>query len=152
MTLTAKIKRHRDLLILCFCLSCSALATGVYYDMLNRQSESGIEQIRTVYTERAENLINSVFHKTDVLAAAVKLTNGSISYRTFNEIASLNGIPEDLKQMLERKDDLGTWKTHNHYPVAWAHAMNAPFQIGTGERSSELVRRRGGSGWRAERA
>ena len=89
MTLTAKIKRHRDLLILCFCLSCSALATGVYYDMLNRQSESGIEQIRTVYTERAENLINSVFHKTDVLAAAVKLTNGSISYRTFNEIASL---------------------------------------------------------------
>ncbi|HOW55816.1 MAG TPA: arylsulfatase [Syntrophorhabdaceae bacterium] len=47
---------------------------------------------------------------------------------SFNEIASLNGIPENLKQMLERKDDLGTWKTHNHYPVAWAHAMNTPFQ------------------------
>jgi arylsulfatase len=47
---------------------------------------------------------------------------------SFNEIASLNGIPESLKQMLERKDDLGTWKTHNHYPVAWAHAMNTPFQ------------------------
>ncbi len=47
---------------------------------------------------------------------------------SFNEIASLNEIPESLKQMLEQKGDLGTWKTHNHYPVAWAHAMNAPFQ------------------------
>ena len=47
---------------------------------------------------------------------------------SFNEIAALNRIPENLKQMLEHKDDLGTWKTHNHYPIAWAHAMNAPFQ------------------------
>ncbi|MEN6317487.1 MAG: arylsulfatase [Syntrophaceae bacterium] len=47
---------------------------------------------------------------------------------SFNEIASLNGIPEDIKQMLQRRDDLGTWKTHNHYPVGWAHAMCAPFQ------------------------
>ncbi len=47
---------------------------------------------------------------------------------SFNEIASINGIPENLKQMLQRKGDLGTWKTHNHYPSAWAHAMCAPFQ------------------------
>ena len=45
-----------------------------------------------------------------------------------NEIASLNGILEDYKQVLVRKDDLGTWKTHNHYPTGWAHAMCAPFQ------------------------
>ena len=47
---------------------------------------------------------------------------------SFNEIASINGIPENVKQMLGRKDDLGTWKTHNHYPSAWAHAMCAPMQ------------------------
>ncbi len=47
---------------------------------------------------------------------------------TYNEIASLNGIHDDFKQMYTHMDELGTWKTHNHYPVPWAHAMNAPFQ------------------------
>ena len=40
----------------------------------------------------------------------------------------INMILEDYKEVLRQKDDLGTWKTHNHYPVGWAHAMNAPFQ------------------------
>ena len=45
-----------------------------------------------------------------------------------NEMASLNGVAEDFAQVLAHKDDLGTWKTHNHYPFGWAHAMCAPFQ------------------------
>jgi len=45
-----------------------------------------------------------------------------------NEMTFFNGIPEDLKQVLARKDELGTWKSYNHYPVGWAHAMDAPFQ------------------------
>lgn len=51
---------------------------------------------------------------------------------SLNEVASLNRIPEDFRQMLKRKDDLGTWKTINHYPVPWAHAMNTPFQYAKG--------------------
>ncbi len=47
---------------------------------------------------------------------------------SLNEIAMINGIPEDYREMLKQKDDIGTWKTHNHYPVEWAHAMDAPFQ------------------------
>ena len=47
---------------------------------------------------------------------------------SLNEIAMLNFIPEDYKQVLKQKDDLGTWKTHNHYPIGWAHAMNTPMQ------------------------
>ncbi len=47
---------------------------------------------------------------------------------SLNEMAFMNMIPEDYKEVLKHKDDLGTWKTHNHYPVGWAHAMNAPFQ------------------------
>jgi len=89
MTLPEKIKRHRDLLILCFYLLCATLAAGVYYDLLRKQSEGGIEQARTIYAERTESLINSVFHKTDVLAAVLKLTGGNISYQTFNDVASL---------------------------------------------------------------
>ncbi len=47
---------------------------------------------------------------------------------TLNEIAMISGIEEDYKEILKHKDDLGTWKTHNHYPMAWAHAMDTPFQ------------------------
>jgi len=43
-----------------------------------------------------------------------------------NEMVWANGIDEKYEEVLKRKDDLGTWKTHNHYPVGWAHAMNAP--------------------------
>ncbi len=56
-------------------------------------------------------------------ASAEGLTQGSL-----NEIAMMNGIPEDYKEVLRHKEDLGTWKTHNHYPIGWAHAMDTPFQ------------------------
>jgi len=56
-------------------------------------------------------------------ASAEGMLQGSL-----NEIATLNGIPEDYKDVLKHKDDLGTWKTHNHYPIGWAHAMDTPFQ------------------------
>ena len=45
-----------------------------------------------------------------------------------NEMTFFNGVPEDLKQVLKRADEIGTWKTYNHYPVGWAHAMCTPFQ------------------------
>jgi arylsulfatase len=47
---------------------------------------------------------------------------------SLNEIATMNGIQEDYREVLRHKDDLGTWKTHNHYPTGWAHAMDTPFQ------------------------
>lgn len=45
-----------------------------------------------------------------------------------NEVAWINGLPEDAESVLKKIDDLGTWKTYNHYPVGWAHAMDTPFQ------------------------
>jgi arylsulfatase A-like enzyme len=41
---------------------------------------------------------------------------------------AMNGIAPTTAQMLPMMDELGTWKTYNHYPVGWAHAMNTPFQ------------------------
>src|SRR6516164_5180701 len=32
-----------------------------------------------------------------------------------NEMTFFNGIPEDYKQVLARRDELGTWKSYNHY-------------------------------------
>jgi len=45
-----------------------------------------------------------------------------------NEMTFFNGVPEDIKEVLKRADDIGTWKTYNHYPVGWANAMCTPFQ------------------------
>ena len=45
-----------------------------------------------------------------------------------NEMTFFNGIKEDLKDVLKNVDEIGTWKTYNHYPVGWAHAMCTPFQ------------------------
>jgi arylsulfatase A-like enzyme len=41
---------------------------------------------------------------------------------------AMNGVVPTTEQMLPQIDDLGTWKTYNHYPVGWAHAMDTPFQ------------------------
>jgi arylsulfatase A-like enzyme len=41
---------------------------------------------------------------------------------------AMNGVVPTTAQMLPHIDDLGTWKTYNHYSVGWAHAMDTPFQ------------------------
>ncbi len=46
-----------------------------------------------------------------------------------NEVATnANGVTETLPYLLSMMDQLGGPTTYNHYPAAWAHAMNAPFQ------------------------
>jgi arylsulfatase len=45
-----------------------------------------------------------------------------------NEMTVFNAIPEDMKEVLRRMNELGGPTTFNHYPVGWAHAMDTPFQ------------------------
>jgi len=45
-----------------------------------------------------------------------------------NEMTVFNAIPEDMKEVVRRMDELGGPMTFNHYPVGWAHAMDTPFQ------------------------
>jgi len=45
-----------------------------------------------------------------------------------NEMTFFNQVKENVGDLLKNMDDIGTWKTYNHYPVGWAHAMDAPFQ------------------------
>jgi arylsulfatase len=48
---------------------------------------------------------------------------------TTNEVATAgNGVKEDLSFLLSQIDNLGGPLTYNHYPVGWAHAMDAPMQ------------------------
>jgi len=48
----------------------------------------------------------------------------------FNELVVLNGAAgvETVDFMTQRIDDFGTPKAYNHYSVAWAHAMDTPYQ------------------------
>src|SRR5215831_17460087 len=48
----------------------------------------------------------------------------------FNELATLQGIPEDPAFLVQHIDELGTAKASNHIPVGWAWAVNTPFQWG----------------------
>jgi arylsulfatase A-like enzyme len=45
-----------------------------------------------------------------------------------NENVFFNGFPEKWQENLKVIDDLGGPKYFNHFPAAWAHAMNTPFQ------------------------
>lgn len=48
---------------------------------------------------------------------------------TTNELATAgNGVTETMPYLLSMMDELGGPKTYNHYPVGWAHAMDAPMQ------------------------
>ncbi len=48
----------------------------------------------------------------------------------YNEMANFNGLAdlETPEFLLERIDKLGGPESYNHYSVAWAHALNTPYQ------------------------
>jgi arylsulfatase A-like enzyme len=46
---------------------------------------------------------------------------------TTNEV-SAQFAPESLEFLVSMMDQLGSDRTYNHYPIGWAHAMDAPFQ------------------------
>ncbi len=45
-----------------------------------------------------------------------------------NEMTFFNAIPEPLEMKLASLDTLGSDKHYNHFPAAWAWAMDTPFQ------------------------
>jgi arylsulfatase A-like enzyme len=48
---------------------------------------------------------------------------------TTNEVGTAaNGVKESLPFLLSMIDELGGPRAYNHYPVGWAHAMDAPMQ------------------------
>jgi arylsulfatase len=47
---------------------------------------------------------------------------------SINENLFFNGFPEKWQDNLKVIDELGGPKWFNHFPSAWAHAMNTPFQ------------------------
>lgn len=78
----------------------------------------------------------------DALSASGELENTLVMYivgdngasaegglqGTFSELASLLGVQLGLESTIKRIDEIGGPASEPHVPVAWAWAMNAPFQ------------------------
>jgi arylsulfatase A-like enzyme len=46
----------------------------------------------------------------------------------FDEMSTLNMVPETIEQNIQRIDQLGGPNCYNHYPVGWAMAGDTPFK------------------------
>lgn len=79
--------KRNNLWVLVVCLIISMIIAGFFYQVQEAQKQKSTKLISTIYTNRMENLVDNVFHKTDVLAAVVKLKNGNITKETFDNIA-----------------------------------------------------------------
>lgn len=85
-----KDKTRKNSILFIVIGTCISALAGFHLDrVLVRQQLADEEKISTIYSERTESLINSVFHKTDVIAAAIKLKNGDISDEEFDTLAKL---------------------------------------------------------------
>jgi arylsulfatase len=112
------------------------------WDSLNAEQKQLFAYMMEVYAGYLEQTDYNVGRVLDAIAQLGQLDNTLVIYIVgdngasaegslqglLNEMVWANGLNEDYKEILKRKDDLGTWKTHNHYPVGWAHAMDTPFQ------------------------
>jgi hypothetical protein len=47
---------------------------------------------------------------------------------SFNWVSAMNGVPQTAADILPHLDEIGSPKAYNHYPVGWAHAMDAPYK------------------------
>lgn len=81
--------KGRAIWILVLGVAASILFSAWYYQGLRVRSQKDIERVCALYAERTENLVNAFFHKTDILAAVVKLENGDITEDVFEDTAKL---------------------------------------------------------------
>ena len=111
--------------------------------------ESRSADEKTVYTRLMENYVGymeltdaEVGRYIESLRQAGELDNTLVMYvvgdngasaeggleGSLNENLFFNGFPEKWEDNLKHIDEIGGPKWFNHFPSAWAHAMNTPFQ------------------------
>ena len=112
------------------------------WDTLSAEEKSVYARMMEIYAAYLEQTDYNVGRVVDAVEQTGQTDNTLIIYIVgdngasaegsmqglLNELTFFNGVPEDIKQVLSHVDELGTWKTYNHYPVGWAHAMCTPFQ------------------------
>ena len=59
---------------------------------------------------------------------------------SFNQLASFNGVPETMENLLQRIDDLGGPKASGHYAMPWGQASCTPMVGGQGHATFSATR------------
>jgi arylsulfatase len=112
------------------------------WDSLNADQKALYARMMEIYAAYLEQTDSNVGRVINAIAQQGQLDNTLVIFIVgdngasaegspqglLNEMTFFNGIPEDPRELLRRIDEIGTWKTYNHYPVGWAHAMDTPFQ------------------------
>ncbi len=112
------------------------------WDSLNADQKKVFARMMEVYAAALSHADHQMARILDTIEAQGELDNTLVIYiqgdngasaeggmqGLLNEMTVFNGIPEDMKEVVRRMNELGGPMTFNHYPVGWAHAMNTPFQ------------------------
>jgi arylsulfatase len=113
------------------------------WDTLTDQQKKVFSRMMEVYAGALAHADHEIGRVVDTVAEMGQLDNTLIFYimgdngasaegtlqGTTNEVAeAANGVEESMDYLASMMDHLGSPLTYNHYPVGWAHAMNAPFQ------------------------
>lgn len=84
---TMHLEKNKSIFLICMVIS--FIVAMLFYNLLQSSTLSDTKKMSSIYSQRTESVINSIFHKTDVLAAVVKLKNGDIDEATFKSIAKI---------------------------------------------------------------
>src|SRR5215470_17313244 len=111
------------------------------WESLSADQKKVYARMMEVYAATVAQSDHEVGRILDALNASGQLDNTLVIYIMGDNGASAEGTmqgttsevsaqfaPESIEFLVSMIDELGSDKTYNHYPVGWAHAMNAPFQ------------------------
>ena len=112
------------------------------WDSLNGDQKKVFSHMMEVYAAALSHCDHQMGRILDAIEAQGELENTLVIYiqgdngasgeggmqGLLNEMTVFNAIPEDMKEVIRRLDEIGGPTTFNHYPVGWAHAMDTPFQ------------------------
>jgi len=113
------------------------------WDSLSADQKRLYARMMEVYAGALSHADHEIGRLIDAVQATGQLDNTIVIYimgdngasaegtlqGTSNEVAvNANGVQESVPFLLSIIDQLGGPTTYNHYPVGWAHAMDAPMQ------------------------
>lgn len=112
------------------------------WDSLNEDQKKLSARMMEVFAAYGEHVDQQVGRVLDYIKTLPDADNTLIFYiigdngasseggipGTLNENAFFNGVQMQTEDMMPFIDEIGTSKHFNHFPAAWAHAMDTPFQ------------------------
>jgi arylsulfatase len=112
------------------------------WDSLNAQQKELYARMMEVYAGALAHMDHQINRILDAIEATGEMDNTLVIYLMgdngasaegtpdglLNEMTMFNNIPVPFEDTYARMEELGGPNTFGHYPAAWAHAMDTPFQ------------------------